>query len=244
MTILTPFDLISRFDERRSVIFVGNAPSLKGEMLGEWIDSHDIVVRFNNLPPKALVADVGNKTSILVTNPYIEERGNRLEYDEHMLVIALFSQTRRGSHHEFEYWLNNNSVIYSYSPDIIAVEDNKHYESLSTGTYGIQLLSRVLKPSVISVTGFTMFLQNTKHHYWSNLTPSGIKAHDFEVEAKIFINIINGFRAKAKLYITEDISWVAKKSGIKIKKKNTEIRKLNNDRWRNESRSFWNFRCR
>ena len=74
MRLLTPFEIISRLPEGRSVIFVGNAPSLKGEWLGNWIDAHDIVVRFNECPVKGFENDVGSRTDIVVTNPYPERR--------------------------------------------------------------------------------------------------------------------------------------------------------------------------
>ncbi|MGO1296216.1 MAG: glycosyltransferase family 29 protein [Vibrio sp.] len=243
MKQLDPFDFIANSAEGQSVIFVGNAPSLTAENQGDWIDSHDIVVRFNQLPYKDMKSDVGIKTTYLVTNPYVEARSDILAYDPNMTVIVLFSQTRRGNKKSFYHWLNGNNVLFSYAPDIMAVKNNRHFESLTTGTYGTQFLSRVLKPSKISVTGFTMFLGDTNHHYWSSIIPTGTKAHDFEIEAKVFINIINAFREKAKITVTEDILWVSKKSKVKLKK-NIIVKKLNNIRWRNESRCFWNFRCR
>jgi hypothetical protein len=243
MMLLTPFDLITNTKEGLSIIFVGNAPSLNGEKLGEWIDSHDVVIRFNEQPKELMSDDVGIKTTFLVTNPYVEMRENKLKFDSDMTVIALFSQTRRGNKENFEQWLNGNQVMYSYSPDIVAVNNNKHFESLTTGTYGIQLFSKILKPESISVTGFTMFLGNTNFHYWSKKVPNGVKAHDFLVESKVFIEIINGFREKAKVMVTEDILWVSKKAKNKLKKK-ILVKKLINTRWRNESRSFWNFRHR
>lgn len=237
---LTPFDLILSSDEGLSIIFVGNAPSLKGEMQGEWIDSHDIVVRFNELPKSSMSADVGIKTTYLVTNPYVEMRENELQEALDIIVVALFSQTRRGNKGEFEKWLNGNKVVYSYSPDIVSINKSHHFKSLTTGTYGLQLFSKILKPSSISVTGFTMFLGNTNFHYWSNLVPSGVKAHDFITESKIFVEIINSLCEKKSVVVTEDILWVSKKARTKLNKK-IKIKKLINTRWRNESRSFWDF---
>jgi len=240
MNILTPFDFIQRYDPRQSIIYCGNAPSLNDEELGKWVDSHDIVVRINSFPDQDYVTDTGAKTSILVCNPYTCENSDQLPYMPNMLVICLFSLTRRGDIDKFNHWLNGNQVLFSYIPDVVALDDNKHFEALTTGTYAINLLNRLLKPKSVSVTGFTMFLGDTNHHYWSKIVPKGIKSHDFIVEAKIFISLINRIPKTTKITLTSDIFWVAKKAKTKISGIVLE-KNLKNPRWNNESRRFWNF---
>lgn len=240
MTVLTPFDIVQRYETRKTIVYCGNAPSLKGEALGNWIDSHDIVVRINTLPDKEHLQDTGNKTSILVCNPYTCEMSEPLQFIPDMLVICLFSLTRRGDVVRFNYWLNGNQVLYSYIPDIVALDDNQHFESLTTGTYAVNLLNRLLKPKRVSITGFTMFLGDTNHHYWSKIVPKGTKSHDFKVEAKIFISLINSLPESTQLTLTSDIFWVAKKVKAKLSG-NVVKRNMRNPRWNNENRRFWNF---
>lgn len=52
----------------KKVIIVGPSPHLMGKNLGEYIDSHDIVCRVNNLPSIDLKSDYGSKTDILFHN--------------------------------------------------------------------------------------------------------------------------------------------------------------------------------
>lgn len=61
------------FIHGKRVIFVGPAPNMKGRVLGEWIDSFDVVVRTNNFPvimndDNYDSSDYGNKCDVLYTN--------------------------------------------------------------------------------------------------------------------------------------------------------------------------------
>jgi len=241
MNLLTPFDFLKKFETKQSIVYCGNAPSLKDEKLGSWIDSHDIIIRINTLPDSKYFSDTGNKTQILVCNPYTcESSGEQLPYKPDMVVICLFSLTRRGDSDKLKFWLNGNKVLISYIPDIVALTDSNHFEALTTGTYAINLLNRLLKPNMVSILGFTMFLGDTNHHYWSDIVPKGVKSHDFKREAKIFISLINRLPVTTKITLTSDIFWVSKKVKMKL---SGEILKKNmkNTRWNNESRCFWNF---
>ena len=50
---------------------VSSAGSLKGSGLGSFIDTHDIVLRFNNAPTDNHAKDVGKKTSIRIVNSQV-----------------------------------------------------------------------------------------------------------------------------------------------------------------------------
>ncbi|MGF1872918.1 glycosyltransferase family 29 protein [Photobacterium indicum] len=240
MNLLTPFDFVQKFETKQSIVYCGNAPSLKDEELGDWVDSHDIVIRINTLPCKEYMADTGNITNILVCNPYTCESSEQLPYIPDMLVICLFSLTRRGDNEKLKHWLNGNKVLISYIPDVVALNDSNHFEALTTGTYAINLLNRLLKPKSVSILGFTMFLGDTNHHYWSSIVPKGVRSHDFKIEAKIFISLINRLPGTTKITLTSDIFWVSKKVKVKLSDKILN-KKMKNPRWTNESRRFWNF---
>ena len=230
MRLLTPFDFISLFPEGKSLVFIGNAPSLKGQGLGSWIDSHDIIVRFNVCPVAGYERDVGSHTTILVTNPYPEGREKTsLLGVECQVIFVITPQTRRGSIAEFENWAGNANVLFTYVPDIVGIGKIDHKAGLTTGTYALQLIPRLLCPSVVSITGFTMFMGNSLFHYFSPKRPKGLKAHDVKKEAKIFIKICN--KIECPVEVTEDIAWVAKKTRIPLKK-SAIIRKLSNEDWK------------
>ena len=50
---------------------VSSAGSLLGSGLGNFIDSHDLVLRFNNAPTEQHERDVGRKTSIRIVNSQV-----------------------------------------------------------------------------------------------------------------------------------------------------------------------------
>ncbi|MBN1973072.1 MAG: glycosyltransferase family 29 protein [Sedimentisphaerales bacterium] len=230
MRLLTPFEFINLFPEGKSLVFVGNAPSLNGQGLGSWIDSHDIVVRFNVCPVAGYEQDVGSKTTILVSNPYPEDRKKPSMLGiTHQVILVITPQTRRGDLTEFENWAGDTNVLFTYAPDIVGVGDIDHKAGLTTGTYALQLLPRLLQPNLVSVTGFTMFMKNSFFHYFSILRPKGIQAHDLKKEAEIFIKICNNI--KCSLEVTEDIIWIAENSKTRFRK-DAIIRKLPKGDWK------------
>ncbi len=221
-------EFLARFPDGQRVVFVGNGPSLKGERLGKWIDSHDVVVRFNESPVVGYEVDVGARTDILVSNPYPEDR-RPFALSERGIVLIISPQTRRLPSPQFESWVGEYPVLFTYTPDIVQVGEVDHMVSLTTGVYGVHLLSRLLKPSSIAVTGFTLFLNDTSHHYWRTETPRGLHAHDIIIEASIFISICNSFRCA--LEVTEDIAWVARQIDKKLRR-DAHIQSLVNAKWK------------
>nr|CAD7458498.1 unnamed protein product [Timema tahoe] len=62
------------FDERRcynTCAIVSNAGSLYKSGLGAFIDSHELVVRFNHAPTEGYTSDVGSKTSLRILNSQV-----------------------------------------------------------------------------------------------------------------------------------------------------------------------------
>jgi hypothetical protein len=228
MRLLTPAEIIGRLPENRSVIFVGNAPSLSEERLGHWIDSHDMVVRFNECPVKGFEKDVGSRTEIVVTNPYPEGR-QPLSLSKGGTVLIISPQTRRPPSPELESWVSGHDVLFTYAPDLVQVGNVDHKSALTTGVYGVHLLSRLLAPSHISITGFTLFLDDTSHHYWQPVTPKGLNAHEVATEATIFMRVCNGLRCAVE--VTEEIAWVGRRVETPLKA-GVSIRELKDQRWK------------
>ncbi|CAL4178203.1 unnamed protein product, partial [Meganyctiphanes norvegica] len=50
---------------------VSSAASLKGSGLGDFIDSHDAIVRFNHAPTKGFEEDVGSRTTLRIVNSQV-----------------------------------------------------------------------------------------------------------------------------------------------------------------------------
>ncbi|CAH1984946.1 unnamed protein product [Acanthoscelides obtectus] len=85
-----PFTTLKRFDVRSHILkdylpkrgffenkrfntcaIVSSAGALKGSNLGKFIDSHDLVLRFNNAPTKGFEEDVGRKTTVRLLNSQV-----------------------------------------------------------------------------------------------------------------------------------------------------------------------------
>jgi hypothetical protein len=214
MHVLTPFDFVEAFPEGHSVVFVGNAPSLRGAALSSWIESHDVIVRFNACMIEGFSDDVGSRTDILVTNPYPEGRPPMLNGGRAKMVLAIAPETRRGSKIAFAEWIGDHKVLFTYTPDLVGVPGVDHRAGLTTGTYAIQLLWRLLRPSRVGCAGFTMFSTGSAFHYWSNTIPRGIAGHEVGTEARTFIRVLNSINAQ--LQITEEIAWLAQKAGLPL----------------------------
>lgn len=84
----------SSFVRGKNVAVVGPARTLIGERQGQHIDSHDLVVRFNDafdLPSRPeLVADIGSRTDILYCNQVILRRAlaDGISWDSLAYVIC------------------------------------------------------------------------------------------------------------------------------------------------------------
>src|SRR5690606_9171269 len=134
MHLITLGDFVARFAEGQSVVYVGNAPSLSGAALGKWIDSHDIVVRFNETTAPGFEEDVGRRTDVLVSNPYPSGR-RPLSLTDNGIVVLICPQTRRLPSDELPAWLGSTPVLFTFTPDLVQVGDVEHTAGLTTGVY-------------------------------------------------------------------------------------------------------------
>lgn len=213
MQVLTPFEFVEMFPEGQSVAIVGNSGSALERQNGRLIDDHDIVVRFNECAVDGYRSSIGQRTSILACNPYAETRSRQLlDGRRPDAVLCIASQTRRGDIEIFRDWVGSNRVLFTYSPDMIGVEDSTHRAGFTTGTYTLQLLSRVLRPSKMFLTGFTMFSPSDSMHYWTSQTASGVRAHDTEREAEVFVRILNS--VKCPVSVTPDVQSMIQRTEV------------------------------
>lgn len=229
MDIMTPFDFRDMFAEHRSLVLVGNAPSLAGERLGTWIDGHDVVVRFNEAALAGHETDVGCRTDILVTNPYPEGRPRPpLDGRGCGAVLVVNPLTRRGDKAAFAAWLGEARVLFTYAPDPWPLRAHPA-GSLTTGVAVLPLLRQVLRPAGLSLTGFTMFLEDTAASYWSEATPLGVAAHDMPGNAAALMEIING-SIRHRLTVTAEIAWLARRIGQPLDQ-GVRVKPLLSPRW-------------
>ena len=228
MNLLTPFDLVSRFAGKGSLIIVGSAPSLRGSNQGAWIDSFDVVVRFNGCAIRGFEHDVGSRTDILVTNPY-SETFHRPPADglECGMILVIARQTRRGDKEAFTEWAGDSDVLFTYTPDIYGMDAPPRAGGVTTGIYAISLLKRVLLPSRLGVTGFTLFQDQTAH-YWSDEMPAGVARHDLQLDAELLVALLNS-HGKG-VVVTSEIEWLSRRIGRRLVGR-VEVRPLPDPKW-------------
>lgn len=215
MRLCTPFEFLDLFPPGGSVAFVGNAPAVLTREAGAFIDGHDVVVRFNECALNGFDRQLGRKTDILVTNPYVENRVRPPADDLPVkIVLVLAPQTRRGNLQVFENWVGGHRVMFTYSPDLVGVPDSAHRAGLTTGTYAVQLLPKILLPKAVTLTGFTMFAEPDQSHYWKPGDCASRPHHDFETEAAIFCRLVNSL--KAPVGVSEDVLSVYRRSGVPV----------------------------
>jgi hypothetical protein len=228
VNLLSPFDLVSRFASKGSLILVGSAPSLRASNQGEWIDSFDVVVRFNGCAIRGFEQDVGSRTDILVTNPY-SETFHRPPADglECGMILVIARQTRRGDKEAFAEWAGDRDVLFTYTPDIYGLEIPPRAGGVTTGVYAISLLKRVLQPSRLAVTGFTLFQDQTAH-YWSDEMPGGVAHHDLKRDAEMLVMLLNSHGKNVA--VTSEIKWLARRIQRPLVDR-IEVRPLPDPKW-------------
>lgn len=220
MGLITPFQFVERFPVGKTVVFVGNAPTLRGRGLGSWIDSFGVVVRFNEARTVGFELDLGSRTDIVVTNPYVENRKwPLLDRSSAPVVVAMSRLTRRGSADEFSKWVGDAEVLHTYAPDLVG-EGLQHRTGPTTGVYGVYLVKRILAPAQIALTGFTFFSSGSAH-YWTDVVPPGVTKHDMVEDCRLMCALINADPARS--IVTSDVAEAASALGHDLHKRVTVV---------------------
>ena len=226
MKLITPFDFLEMLPMGRSLAVVGNAPSIQHPKLGQWIDSHDIVVRFNECALREFAPDIGMKTDIFVTNPFVETRTRpMLDGGNCRVVVVIFPQNRHYDRKAVETYIGPHSVLFTFAPDIRM----GHVGPLTTGAYALGLLPRLLRPSQLSVTGFTCFFDDSAHHYWEKKAPPGVEKHDHLADARAILSVIPRRWSEA-VTVTSELAWLARRVGISLDKR-VAVKNLPDAKW-------------
>jgi hypothetical protein len=213
--LIDPFMFFETFTVGQSLSVVGNSGSLAAWRMGRVIDRADVVIRFNECRLRGWKAQVGERTDLLITNPYVEKRERTIGIEVHpKMAMVIFPHQRRGSRQELINWLGGVPVVTTFAPRLLKVPDVSSPLSISTGTYGIYLVSRLLLPSRMFVTGFSMFSARYAPYYWSDAMPAGVAKHDFPREALVFAQLLNTLNHRIE--ITPDVAEIFAIAQVKI----------------------------
>lgn len=160
-----------KFFSNKTVAVVGNAESLFSTRCGTWIDSHDIVIRFN----LGIVA--GNKVShgiktdwAFVNNLSLIQKHSNLLLETDVNFLELYNHERDYSNFDFNNINNYNlyKLNYDVAQQLIQTYDFPTSKKPSTGLVTLYMLT-FANPKHVDVFGFdfkktiTWYNKNRKH---------------------------------------------------------------------------------
>jgi len=217
MIYLRSFDPKKIF-ENKTVAIVGPAASAFDENNGEYINSFDIVVRFN----KAIVnwdsrkeKYIGNRTDILI-HSFLENNetgGGKLDlklFQEHGLKYLINAKNNRlGYRRAFNFYkkyLNRKNVFILSKKYFLLGKRLFGSKYPTNGFWGLFMVFKG-KPKKVFVTGFTFFktpyadgyrdnLKDVKHNN-AHIKESAL--HDPDLEFSIFLELLKEFKGEIDL---------------------------------------------
>lgn len=156
----------------KSVILVGNGPSVLKNENGNKIDNYDVVVRFSWYHIEGYEKYVGTKTNIWFTTVACPIRLKK-EYD---LIYEHSWQWNKDKDKNYKNILKSSEKIKE-GKNLKKVErnilleiqeyvDDKEYWTYSTGSIAIWILLK--EYDKLTLTGFDWWEENDKHHYGDN----------------------------------------------------------------------------
>ena len=199
------------------VVLVGSSSGILDKERGELIDSHDIVVRFNEFIIKDYEQYCGTKTDIICVarNPTLLRMYRHAIYRDYIKDVDTVWYTRlkrkvlrHGKEHQVRAVSNITKFRYM-SPRLFnrcqTKRNRRTRRWLSTGLMGVFVALEKFKESEINIVGFDGF--STKHYYHGHPAipqqtkkhmrrhPSG-KDHCNNTEKRILKKMINTGRIK------------------------------------------------
>jgi Glycosyltransferase family 29 (sialyltransferase) len=196
MNLIDPFQFREMFHDARSYAIVGNAPTILENDNGAKIDSHDVVVRFNRATTASVENKIGSRTDILVVNAS-NSRAMAPSPAETLkprcLVCYVSPQgVRNMDSTAFAEWVEDVPLLLTFGPDLIDLPSRHHTRPLTSGTYFLMTLLRMLDVEKLFITGFTMFgaTGGASTKYYADNRPGVGVYHDLDVEAEVFASLL------------------------------------------------------
>ncbi len=179
-----------------SLCVVGNSPCEMGKGKGDFIDSHDLVIRFNNFSVNyPFSKDYGTKTNVWAkTTRFLEiERRNVKDFD---LVLISGSNTYHRSNIGYTFYQEcvDQGIPVDIFPSSVAFDVTQKLEALpSAGIVLIAYLHSILGPlDPKSILGFSFTDQLTgeANHYSTGKKQLGYR-HNWESEKELYKTLIS-----------------------------------------------------
>lgn len=177
----------------KSIAVVGNGPQELGKGKGYEIDSHDIVIRFNNFNTNGFEKDYGSKTDIFIRNASIELKDvdrqfNKIcvwEPDFYHFIIPQYILDRLYA----DIFKNKFQTTYlNYEMHNIPKIESDIKTNLTSGTLIIYFLFKINKISINDIYGFS-FIKNdydsNSYHYYPDKLDYGDASKWHEINNEI-----------------------------------------------------------
>lgn len=177
----------------KSIAVVGNGPQELGKGKGYEIDSHDIVIRFNNFNTNGFEKDYGSKTDIFIRNASVELKDvdrqfNKIcvwEPDFYHFIIPQYILDRLYA----DIVKNKFQTTYlNYEMHNIPKIESDIKTNLTSGTLIIYFLFKINKISINDIYGFS-FIKNdydsNSYHYYPDKLDYGDASKWHEINNEI-----------------------------------------------------------
>lgn len=184
------------FSKNKSIAIVGNSGRELGKNKGAEIDSHDIVIRFNNFPAEGYEKDYGVKTNVWVrnTSKQIDEsrdirKFDYVVFDPHIRNIWY---DRIDAHLDWtkKYPEKIKCIPYKFFKEKIVQDSGIHYPTL--GLMIIYILAKCFGLKNIDVYGFSFLDEDVSDtsHYYDDLSKIDSSHREFKAEQEYLRTVL------------------------------------------------------
>jgi hypothetical protein len=186
----------------KKIAIVGSSGILLNHKLGDEINNHDFIVRFNAAPTGGFEEFVGNRTDFRCMNTHTyagtTDRSRFTMYD-HNFLDKLENQTiltHNKNLTKSKKIRDNNTVVEISKNFFSKVTKMGNCPEASTGMWGVYIFTHFTNK--INLYGFTHHSDKWENrHYWEKINPynQGV-FHNFENEKRFFDNLLNEGKVK------------------------------------------------
>jgi len=177
-------------DNSKTIAVVGNSTNLLNNNYSKLIDSHDLVIRFNQARVKGYEVNVGCKTSMRMINHHVftgtTNASQFSKYDinfipsvDEPLILCKFLPNYKNIAKS-----RNIKASVSYVTDEVYYEAANMLKGGKDPTMGfIGIIFALKMSSKVSIFGFDLNKTNNPSHYWEKTNNMGAtQFHNFNIE--------------------------------------------------------------